>query len=172
MQDVGGGHTTCQLPINRNVIAVDKVADADFRVHDPAVRGRKPHQLFGAQRLLVKVDCGGSPIDDQVRNESARFLMLWIVWHVGVFSLSQTKQDLYIYPVMPAIAALGGMAIATAAPGVRPLSAVIGFLFAAAGAGVLYVFNASNNFYELDAVDTFALLAIAAVVIAGVRLAR
>ena len=95
------------------------------------------------------------------RDRVQTLLFLWIGVIVTFFSFSEAKQDLYIYPVMPAIAALGGMAIATAAPGVRPLSALIAFLFTAAGAGVLYVFNASNNFYELDAVDTFAILAIA-----------
>jgi 4-amino-4-deoxy-L-arabinose transferase-like glycosyltransferase len=96
----------------------------------------------------------------QSRDRIQTLLFLWIGVIVVFFSFSEAKQDLYIYPVMPAIAALGGLAIATAAPGVRPLSGLIGFLFAAAGAGVLYVFNASGNFYELDAVDTFAVLAI------------
>ena len=35
-----------------------------------------------------------------------RLLMIWIVLLVGVFSFSETKQDLYVFPIVPAIAAL------------------------------------------------------------------
>jgi 4-amino-4-deoxy-L-arabinose transferase-like glycosyltransferase len=35
-----------------------------------------------------------------------RFLMIWVVLLVGVFSFSETKQDLYVYPIIPALAAL------------------------------------------------------------------
>lgn len=96
-----------------------------------------------------------------VRDRIQTLLLLWTGVIVLFFSFSEAKQDLYIYPVMPAVAALGGVSIATAAPGIRWLSAVVGLLFAVAGGGVLYVFNASGNFYELDGVDTFALLAVA-----------
>ena len=41
-------------------------------------------------------------------------LWLWIVVIVGFFSLSAAKQDLYIFPIVPAIAALAGIAIARA----------------------------------------------------------
>ena len=94
------------------------------------------------------------------RDRIQTLLLLWIGVIVAFFSFSEAKQDLYIYPVMPAVAALGGVAIVAAAPGVRWLSALIGLLFAAAGAGVLYVFRASGNFYQLDGVDVFALLAV------------
>lgn len=100
-----------------------------------------------------------------VRADSAErvqtLLFLWIATIVIFFSFSASKQDLYIYPVMPAIAALGGAAIAVAAPGIRWGAVAVGVLFAAAGAGVLYVFQASGNVYALDGVLTVALLALA-----------
>ncbi len=40
------------------------------------------------------------------RGAIRRLLWIWIVCIVGVFSLSQTKQDLYIFPVVTAVAAL------------------------------------------------------------------
>jgi 4-amino-4-deoxy-L-arabinose transferase-like glycosyltransferase len=95
------------------------------------------------------------------RDRIQTLLFLWIGVIVAFFSFSEAKQDLYIYPVMPAVAALGGIAIVSAAPGIRWLSALIGFLFAAAGAGILYVFQASDNFYDLDGIDVFAMLALA-----------
>ena len=87
-------------------------------------------------------------------------LWIWILTIVVFFSFSASKQDLYIYPVMPAVAALGGVAIAGGAPGVRWLSALIGLLLAILGAGVLYVFQASENVYELTGVQLVSALAI------------
>jgi hypothetical protein len=62
---------------------------------------------------------------------------------------------------MPAVAALGGAAIAAAWPGVRWSSLAIGALFAIIGAGLLWVFQASGNVYELDGVPAVAAVAIA-----------
>jgi 4-amino-4-deoxy-L-arabinose transferase-like glycosyltransferase len=87
-------------------------------------------------------------------------LWIWIATIVIFFSFSASKQDLYIYPVMPAVAALGGAAVAGAWPGIRWLSAIVGGLFALIGAGILYVFQASGNVYELDGVPAVAALAI------------
>src|SRR5262249_7264894 len=41
-------------------------------------------------------------------------LWLWTVVIVGFFSVSAAKQDLYIFPIVPAVAALAGIAIARA----------------------------------------------------------
>jgi 4-amino-4-deoxy-L-arabinose transferase-like glycosyltransferase len=87
-------------------------------------------------------------------------LWIWILAIVGFFSFSASKQDLYIYPVMPAVAALGGVVIATAAPGVRWVSALIGALVALTGAGLLYIFQASENFYAVEGVALVAVIAI------------
>ena len=88
-------------------------------------------------------------------------LFIWIAAITLFFSFSASKQDLYIYPVMPAIAALGGAAIAAGAPGARWLSALIAALFAMAGAGLWYVFQRSANVYELDGIVPVAMVAIA-----------
>jgi len=88
-------------------------------------------------------------------------LLIWIVTIVAFFSLSASKQDLYIYPVIPAVAALGGVMIAAGAPGTRWLSASIGLLLALAGAGIAYVFQASGNVYQVEGVTIVAAAAIA-----------
>lgn len=88
-------------------------------------------------------------------------LLIWIATIVLFFSFSASKQDLYVYPIVPAIAALGGAVIAAAAPGARWLSAVIGVLLAAAGAGILYVFQSSANVYEIDGADLIGIVSIA-----------
>ena len=92
-------------------------------------------------------------------------LLLWIGVTVAVFSLSQTKQDLYIFPIVTAIAALGGDWVARmidrgpAVPdeelrGERRWLAGTLFLlagvFVAAGTFVLYVFGDAQTVYRLD----------------------
>ncbi len=87
-------------------------------------------------------------------------LFIWIIAIALFFSFSASKQDLYIYPVMPAIAALGGVAIAASAPGARWFAAVVAALFAIAGAGILYVFQRSANVYQLEGIVPVAVVAI------------
>lgn len=87
-------------------------------------------------------------------------LFIWIAAIVVFFSFSASKQDLYIYPVMPAIAALGGAAIAAFAPGARWVAAVIGGLFALLGAGILYIFQMSANVYQVNGVVAVSLIGI------------
>lgn len=70
--------------------------------------------LFGdlfpwAPLLLVPIASAWRPArpgEEPTHAAIRRLLWLWIVAIVGVFSLSQSKQDLYIFPVVPAIAAL------------------------------------------------------------------
>jgi 4-amino-4-deoxy-L-arabinose transferase-like glycosyltransferase len=45
------------------------------------------------------------------RRPDLRLMIIWIAVFAGVFSLSKTKQDLYIFPAAPAIAALIGVLI-------------------------------------------------------------
>ena len=87
-------------------------------------------------------------------------LFIWTAAITVFFSFSASKQDLYIYPVMPVIAALGGVAIAANAPGARWLAALVGALFAVAGAGILYIFQRSANVYQLEGIVPLAGVAI------------
>lgn len=88
-------------------------------------------------------------------------LFLWIATIVLFFSFSASKQDLYIYPVMPAVAALGGAVIAAGAPGARWFAAGVGLLLAVAGGGILYVFQMSANVYDVNGVALVSAIAIA-----------
>ena len=125
----------------------------------PRAVSRGQHTAPGTRQAARTTDRAAPGTQDGARIQT--LLLIWILAIVAFFSLSASKQDLYIYPVIPAVAALGGMAIAASAPGVRGLSALIGLLFAIAGAGVLWVFNASGNVYALDGVAPAGLLAIA-----------
>ncbi len=102
-------------------------------------------------------------------------LWLWIVVIVAFFSLSAGKQDLYIFPIVPAIVALAGIAIvrvlgpgpSTSVPGFRPLLVVMGAILLVAGAGFLALFHSRYAVYVLNgsaAVGAIAMLGGAAIV--------
>ncbi len=99
-------------------------------------------------------------------------LLLWIVIIVVFFSLSQTKQDLYIFPIAAAVAALGGdwVAHALGRRGIRlqPDYAdgwfkwtftVLGIVMALLGVGVLYLFSGAGMLY-IDGARAAAMIAI------------
>jgi 4-amino-4-deoxy-L-arabinose transferase-like glycosyltransferase len=121
--------------------------------------------LFGAaglwladwrRRLAARRD-GAPPAPDRA-SRVRTLLWLWILVIVGFFSSSAAKQDLYIFPIVPAVAALGGLFIARNAAGggperplaVRATAAGIGCLLALAGAGTLYVFQSAGKVYALN----------------------
>jgi 4-amino-4-deoxy-L-arabinose transferase-like glycosyltransferase len=96
---------------------------------------------------------------DAVRAQRVRTLMwLWVVGIVGFFSFSAAKQDLYIFPIVPVVAALGGLLIARSRTdgtpehphSLRVTAAVIGALLAVAGFGTLYIFQSVGTVYVLD----------------------
>jgi len=105
-------------------------------------------------------------------------LWIWIVTIVGFFSLSAAKQDLYIFPVVPAVAALAGVTIGRALVGgtrlqaVRISTAVITVLVIALGAGMGYLFLGSGAIYRLRGVPVITAVAIAGGGTALVLLAR
>jgi 4-amino-4-deoxy-L-arabinose transferase-like glycosyltransferase len=94
-------------------------------------------------------------------------LLLWIAVTVALFSLSQTKQDLYIFPIVAAVAALGGDWVARK---VRlPLDqrdrwftgtlTVIGIVMVSLGAAVLYLFSGDRPVYLIAGAQASALIA-------------
>ena len=84
-------------------------------------------------------------------------LWLWILVIVTFFTFSAAKQDLYIFPIVPAVAALGGLLIArrddSDGPAwprtLRATAATIGLLLAIAGAGTFYIFETVGKVYAL-----------------------
>ena len=88
-------------------------------------------------------------------DRTTRLLVLWIAVIVVFFSLSGTKEDLYILPIVTAEAALIGAMIATALEGVtvaRPVAwgmAATAVLLLLAGSGALWFFAIARR-YSLD----------------------
>ncbi len=95
------------------------------------------------------------PVDPAMRIRS--LLWLWILVIVIFFTFSAAKQDLYIFPIVPAVAALAGLFIARRHTGgeavwpacLRATAALIGLLLAVAGAGTFYIFETVGKVYAL-----------------------
>jgi 4-amino-4-deoxy-L-arabinose transferase-like glycosyltransferase len=91
-------------------------------------------------------------------------LLLWTGVIVLVFSFSQTKQDLYIFPIVAAVTALGADVVARALGGSERPAWVNGALWAAAialiaaGGGVLYLFARAGAVYMLGGARVVATL--------------
>jgi 4-amino-4-deoxy-L-arabinose transferase-like glycosyltransferase len=117
--------------------------------------------LFGAAALWL-VDWrrrrAGGTVSTDPRFRIRTLLWLWIVGIVLFFTFSAAKQDLYIFPIVPAVAALGGLFIASqdqpGAPALRrtlrATAALIGLLLAVAGAGTFYIFETVGKVYALE----------------------
>jgi 4-amino-4-deoxy-L-arabinose transferase-like glycosyltransferase len=101
------------------------------------------------------------------RTRLETLLWCWIGAIVVFFSLSAGKQDLYIFPIVPAVAALGGLAIHRGLvrreweAWVTRTLAVTGALLATAGAAVLFLFETAGRTYALDSAAIVGGLALA-----------
>ena len=110
-----------------------------------------PCLVFAARRVWAQKSQPAS------HPRPAVLLAIWITVIVVFFSLSRSKEDLYILPIHPASAALVGGALASfigsAQPGqkslVRWTTLTVAALIAAAGAVILYVFGTGIQPYEL-----------------------
>ena len=96
----------------------------------------------------------GADVQARIRT----LLLTWIAVTVLFFSFSQTKQDLYIFPVAPAVAALGGWFIARVLFEPRPAEQrwlvgtmlTLGLVLIAIGGAVIYLFAAAGTVYVLE----------------------
>ncbi len=84
-------------------------------------------------------------------------LWIWIVVIVGFFSLSAGKQDLYIFPIVPAVAALAAWVVATATTRANPSAVArttIGIATAllVLGVALLYLAETAGAAYTLEGV--------------------
>jgi 4-amino-4-deoxy-L-arabinose transferase-like glycosyltransferase len=97
-----------------------------------------------------------------------RLCLIWVAVIVVFFSLSQNKEDLYVLPIYPAVAALVGAFLAQAAHvdasrlrrnWARWTAAALGIIIAAIGVGLVYLLTRSSADYQLDGARAAGLLA-------------
>jgi 4-amino-4-deoxy-L-arabinose transferase-like glycosyltransferase len=98
-------------------------------------------------------------------------LWLWIAAFVVFFSFSAGKQDLYIFPVVPAVCALASGALVDAMRGfgttaVARTSVIAGALLLIVGAGLIYLFEAAGASYAIEGVAAIGGIGIAMGVLA------
>src|SRR5258708_9024689 len=92
----------------------------------------------------------------RTRTRIETLLWCWIAAIVGFFSLSAGKPDLYIFPIVPPVAALGRVVIARGLsdarwkPWLSVTLAAAGALFALAGGALLFLFESAGRVYALD----------------------
>jgi 4-amino-4-deoxy-L-arabinose transferase-like glycosyltransferase len=82
-------------------------------------------------------------------------LWLWILAIVLFFSFSHDKQDLYVFPIVPAVAALGAHAIVRREVVPRTVAAttvVLALLFVILGGGVIYLLAGAGRVYAIHGV--------------------
>lgn len=103
-------------------------------------------------------------------------LWLWILVTVVFFSMSEAKQDLYIFPIVPAVAALGGVVIARASSETLRLrarglvqwaSSLAGFVLLVLGAGVTYLFQGPDPVGAASAASLSGVPVLGAIMICG-----
>ncbi len=110
-----------------------------------------------------------------ILNPQSSLLFIWISLHVLVFSLSQSKQDLYVFPIVPALAALAACTLKWAIDeGVAWLrGAVVGtsVLMLVVAAGAFWLFGARAVVHQLAGANVLAaVLAVGAVGAAALAL--
>ena len=98
-------------------------------------------------------------------------LWMWIGAIVLFFTASAAKHDLYIFPIVPAVAALAGVTLAQPlTAGIRWTTAAIGAITLIAGAGIVYLVGSSASLYVIDGARLMGLAGVAggvAIVIAA-----
>ena len=121
----------------------------------PVVLSVRSRPILLVPAALVWVRQTGTPQPDEPGRRIRTLLWLWILVIVGFFSLSVAKQDLYIFPIVPAVVALAGVVIVggirspAEAPGIRFAIASMGTILMAAGAGFYALFHGPSAVYVL-----------------------
>ncbi len=139
-------------PMDRGLLFYLPVVATDlfpWTIYLPAALG-----LFGALGWRARRERPGRTPDYPL----ALLLVIWVVAIVAFFSFSRTKQDLYIFPTVVAIAALAGGLVAGERLGrherqratlARWSTVALGAALVAGGAGILALFASPAKVYEI-----------------------
>ncbi len=127
-----------------------------------------PWSLFLIPAFIAWMRERGAPAAESDASGRVRTLLwLWIAVFVGFFSFSAGKQDLYIFPIVPAVCGLAGWAIARAShgnglPSTSRTAAVVGSLLLIAGAGLVYLANVAGASYAIEGVAAIGVVGLVA----------
>jgi 4-amino-4-deoxy-L-arabinose transferase-like glycosyltransferase len=144
-------------------------ADRPFWFYVPVIfTDAFPMSVFGVAAAVWWFRDRDRPLPDIASRRVQSLLWLWIAAIVAFFSFSAAKQDLYIYPVVPAVAALGGVVVARFVHGDRGAprriitisTALAGVVLLLLGLAVLYLLNGTNAVYSLQGIATIGAVAL------------
>ena len=134
----------------------------------PVRRQALPRRTLGADDLTERVRRDPEGLPEAGSRRTTRLLVLWVGVFVLFFSLSSTKQDLYILPITPAAAALVGGLLARGLDSPCPenrrlrwIMVATGLLLLVVGAALLGLFVAPGR-YPLGGVATASVVAVLA----------
>jgi 4-amino-4-deoxy-L-arabinose transferase-like glycosyltransferase len=124
-----------------------------------------PLGWYGVRRLWLTYREGSKSSSDL---DGSAMLAIWIAVIVVFFSLSKSKEDLYILPIYPAAAALVGGLLAglnTGQPSrppsiVRFITLVLAFGLTASGVVILILFDRRSGIYEIEGANLIGYAAI------------
>ena len=135
-----------------------------------------------ASRSQLVAPVSSEPVNpattEGAQGSPAVLLMIWVGVIVVFFSLSRSKEDLYILPIYPAAAALVGMLIARWSTGERSLdlpvqitTSILAVVTMIGGSSALYLFGSGAGVYELRGATAIGAIALTAGLIAIASLA-
>jgi 4-amino-4-deoxy-L-arabinose transferase-like glycosyltransferase len=148
--------------------------ERDIFFYIPVVLGDLfPWSVFVVAGLLAAVRgvrSGGPERHALHEHHLASLLLLWVLWHVGVFSFSETKQDLYVFPIIPALAALAADRIVL---GWESASAWIGratiataALMVVAAVGLFWLFGSMAVVHQIAGANLLGVILVTGAVVA------
>ncbi len=116
-------------------------------------------ERFGWRGAIPRSAAGDpeSPIAAEApQSRHSTLLIVWVIVIVLFFTISRSKEDLYILPIYPAVAAIAGKQLARWLGGfqsadvpMRVTAALLGVVLLVGGGGVLYLFGGGARGYEL-----------------------
>lgn len=154
--------TTAMTPGGRDVTFYVPVLLSELFPWGPLVLAPLIGIAVAWRRRLRAEDASAGQGLSETRTPIERLLWLWIVTFVVVFSLSQTKEDLYIFPIVPAVAVLVASALTDSFERrsrlVNALVLIVAGLCAVVGPAVYWLFGPSAGYYALPEVLPFAMV--------------
>jgi 4-amino-4-deoxy-L-arabinose transferase-like glycosyltransferase len=114
--------------------------------------------MWAAERRRIRANALVETPEAVAARRVRSLMWLWVLGIVAFFSFSAAKQDLYIFPIVPVVAALGALLIARSRrdgtpespTALRLTAGAIGVLLAVAGIGTLYIFQSVGTVYALN----------------------
>jgi 4-amino-4-deoxy-L-arabinose transferase-like glycosyltransferase len=141
---------------------------------------------FNKRSSAAKNDGSGKNDSSGGESHAAALLVIWVVVIVVFFSLSKSKEDLYVLPIYPAASALAGGLLARFVNGggrvdgedqnfyrspVTWAAVILAAVISFAGVAVIYTFGEGAKVYSLDGASAIGRVALVGALVSAVFVA-